>query len=597
MTRVWHYLKPNHRSETIHSCIFFDCETVDDIQPDGRELKRLVFGWGAAVRRRDKDKWSDPVWARFTRGKQFWRWVDGRCLDRQCTYVWAHNQSFDFIASGGFDHLPKLGWKIIDAIIDSPPLIIRYRKGTRKLIVVDTLNIWRMSLAELGEKIGLAKGVMPDKWDNVSASDAYCRNDVDIIMRAVLGWSDWLRHNDMGGFCLTAASQAMRTFRHKYMQDRILIDCHPDALTLARAAYHGGRTECGYIGRVPKETALVDVNSMYPYVMRHNRYPLRLRSVRNDLDVRSLHEIMQEFCVIAHVRVGVTSPALPFKVNGKLVFPVGEYDTHVSTPECEYLIERNELLKVHTVAVYDHGRPFQQFVDDLYGQRLEAKRNGDVIESNHIKLLLNAFYGKWGQNGCKWETVGTSTERGIRFSLDVDGQTGEITRKREFAGLIQEKRLIAESRESHPAIAAHVTAYARLVLWALIRQVPAEDYYYCDTDSLLISRERLETFRDVLDEENLGSLKKVHEYKDVTIYGCKDYIVDGKQVTKGIRRDAQQLDHGRYVQTKWDSIRGMLRSNAINCPVSRRVIRNLRRSYDKGVVSSTGFVVPFHLFT
>jgi hypothetical protein len=48
-----HYIKRNDRSETLHNCVFYDCETRPEVDAEGVTKHVLVFGWAAWTRRMD----------------------------------------------------------------------------------------------------------------------------------------------------------------------------------------------------------------------------------------------------------------------------------------------------------------------------------------------------------------------------------------------------------------------------------------------------------------------------------------------------------------------------------------------------------------
>jgi hypothetical protein len=510
-------------------------------------------------------------------------------------YVWAHNAYFDYSTSYGSSNVTGLGWNLSNAIIDSPPFVMKYSRLNAKLVLVDTLNIWRMSLQRLGNLSGLEKLSMPPTWSGSEADDEYCRRDVEIIMRAVCNWSDFLRDEDMGKFCLTVASQAMQTFRHRYLKENILIDADTKALSIARASYHGGRVECNYIGVLSGPLYLLDINSLYPYVMATYEFPAKLVATAIQPSLIEVRHIVERYLCCARITVETAFPMVPRVADGKLTFPVGRFDAHITTPELIYLLEHEQMLEVAEIAIYEKSRPFVHFVQDLYQRRVNARANGNLVEAEHYKLLLNSFSGKWGQNGIKWVTVDRTNDAGTKFWPVVDADSRAVVNYRQWDGLIQRKDTFPESRESHPAIAAHITAYGRMVLWALMRKIPPKHYFYCDTDSVLVSEQGFEHVEESISNVVLGGLKLVGKYSQGAIYGCKDYVLDGIRVCKGIRQQAVEIKPNTYRQEKWVGFRTALHKGWLDGPRTLQITKTLRRRYDKGVVGDDGFVLPLHL--
>lgn len=589
-----HYVRENSRSETIYQCVWYDCETRGVTDAEGITRHELVFGWAAYSRRYKDGRWSKAKWLRFTRGYDLWKWITSLTKNKRSLYVWAHNQTFDWCASSASYSLDRLNWTLRKAIVDAPPFVMEYLRKGRRIVLADTLNIWRMSLAEMGKLTGLVKLEMPLVWTGKPSDDSYCRRDVEIIMRAVQEWADFLRNEDLGKFCLTVASQAMQTFRHRDLSDRILIESDPQSLRIARAAYHGGRVECFYIGPLRGPLYMLDINSLYPFCMREFTYPLRLIGTFTQPPIIDVVDMLQRFRVCAHVTLRTTEPIVPVKENGKLIFPTGTFDAYVSTPELEYLLKHQQVLNVQSIAVYEEGRPFLHFVENLYQRKVKASIDGNKVEAGHYKLLLNSFSGKWGQNGIKWTTIGRTRKRDISFYRSIDIDTNRVTNYRRFNGLVQRRDTFPESRESHPAIAAHITSYGRMVLWALMRKIPPKHNFYCDTDSILVTPEGFEHIKDAVSDVALGGLKIVGKFTDGVIYGCKDYVLGGIRTCKGIRDQAVESQPGSYRQQKWVGFRGALRNGWLDAPRCMDVNKVLRRVYTKGVVQSDGFVLPFH---
>lgn len=614
--RRWHYLKTNDQNETIHRCIFVDTETTQIELNKGYTGHKLGFGWAAFTRRNTKGAWTKPEWKRFTHLEDFWLWAMSHTCPKEKTWVWCHNSSFDYPVLDAFRHLPNLGWVLKSAIIDAPPTIVRYdmnrycdpqckspehtdeckkrRKKAKTIVLCDTLNIWRMSLVELGKRIGLEKLTMPEKWGQTENDDYYCRRDVEIIYKSVTEWTDFLRKNDMGGFCPTIAAQSMRSYRHRWMHNRILIDAHGPALDISRKCYHGGRCEAGFIGTSRGDFYLLDVNSMYPFVMSYAEMPVRFKGYTTCINPGGLRTLLQKYCLCAHVRLNTELPAFPIVHNGKLCFPIGRFDAYISTPEIEYALAHKCVEEVYACASYDKAVAFAGFANDLYSYKEAASRVGDVIEARHWKLILNSFYGKWGQNGRKWTKVGTCDPKEFVRWRDVNAQTRKVSIRRKFGGIIFEMAEEDESTHSHPAIAAHITAHARMVLWTLIEKVLPTEYFYCDTDSLLVNQSGFDKLAECLDNHKLGGLKLVKHVQNITINGCKDYVLDSEKTLKGINRKAVCLDEKTYVQTRWSSLRGLLADGSLNMPRTIDITKTLTGSYDKGVVGPGGLVSPLH---
>jgi hypothetical protein len=478
-------------------------------------------------------------------------------------------------------------------VLDAPPLIVTLRKRTRVLKLMDTLNWWRVPLRTLGDSVGLPKLDMPAPNAPRWMWDTYNRRDVEIMIRAVTRWLDFLASEDMGGFAPTLASQAFRAYRHRFMGHPILIDDHEAALPAARSAYHGGRCEAFRVGEYTGKFTLLDVNSMYPYVMRKYRYPSVLRWASRRVDATELRTLCAHHCVIADVDLDTTEPVFPAKRHGKLTFPVGRFSATLTTEEIRYALKHRWVVKVHFVAAYTAEPLFRAFVSEMYARRLEADKAGDSLTAYLFKILLNSLYGKFGQRGMVWDKVRDTKDIDPDTWTEIDMTTHRVESYRRVLGQVQILRHEPESLYSHPAIAAHVTANARLYLWSLIRKAGSKHVYYSDTDSLLVDDVGADNLRTLVHPTRLGKLKREGVYDSIDIRGAKDYRFGARSKTKGIRKGATLVAPDTYEQEKWSGLRGALRSGVLDMPTIELVRKHLHRSYDKGVVGSDGWVSPF----
>jgi len=170
-----------------------------------------------------------------------------------------------------------------------------------------------------------------------------------------------------------------------------------------------------------------------------------------------------------------------------------------------------------------------------------------------------------------------------------------VTRIRYLLGEVFELKGYCEAFDSFPAIAAHVTAYGRMHLWGLMQKAKVKNYFYCDTDSVMVNEQGRANLTKYLNETQIGALKEENQSDVVLIRGLKDYTFGVKNVTKGIRRNAKKLDSDTYQQEQWPTFRGLLKSGDVNIYKVKKTIKHLSRQYTKGTVCDSGIVKPFVL--
>lgn len=595
VSRFCHYVKDNKSSETIHHCLFIDCET-DQVECGKGEVKHtLRFGWACYQRRDSRLKWRNPDWTKFTTHDELYDFILRKIQSKIKLYVFVHNSNFDYPVLRLFEWFDNIGAKMGVAVLSGPPTIVRYRYKTATIVLLDTLNIWRVPLEKIGKIVDCRKLPMPDKNDKQEQWDEYGRRDVEIIRRAITKWADFLMLNDFGGFAPTLAGQSMRLYRHRFLTTGIAIHNNEKALELERNCYHGGRNECFFIGHKQGRFKLLDINSMYPFVMGTNRFPHRLKRTYDLPKTEHVRYLLSQQLLCGKFLLVSNVPAYPVVKDSKLIFPVGEYDAYLTTPEIEYALEHNHIKKCYQLASYDGANIFASFIDYLYNKRLQAENESAPTDAYLYKKLMNSHYGKWGQRGYRTEFMGNAKDKAWRVDTIIDGQTGKPIKRRQLGNRIEYQYEEGSAKDAFPAIAAHVTAYARMYLFRLIQRIGIGNVFYCDTDSILTNSHGVSKLKSYIHASRLGGLKIEGSYKSITIYGCKDYQFDDKERHKGVKSKAQWLTSNSVKQDRWDNLRGMLRNGRIHEPHTKTITKTLHRNYTKGIMAVNGIVEPIQL--
>lgn len=588
-----HYLAPLKTARYPRELMAFDCETVPRRIDDDTVEHRLLFGWVCYSRWVNESQWSDPIWHRFETGPELWEWVADTARPKQSTFIYAHNVNFDWQATSMLQVLPTMGWVCDQAILEDPPNAFRYRKGDKTLRLLDSFNYFYASLKDIGNRIGLPKLDMPDDWQSDELSDTYCQRDALIVLVAIQQWIAWLREHRLGSLAISLAAQSMKAYRYRFMTEPIFIDDNDKARAIERRSYCGGRVEAWQVGTPVDSVTSLDINSMYPHLMREHTYPTKLYGVYKDIRFSEMDRWRKRYLMAAHVELDTDEPVYPLRADNKLLFPTGRFRTTLCTPELLHAYDAGRVVRITQAALYEHAHIFRDYMDELYALRLEAMATGDDTAVYFLKKLINSLYGKWAQRGGHEEIIGYTDDLSLRVEDEIDLDTGERFRIRYIGGVITRRELTTESRESFPAISSHVTSYGRLLLWRLMQKAGIEHVYYLDTDSLHVDQFGLWNLLDEIDPTRLGALKVEKCISRAIYYGPKDYCLDGVQRTKGVRARATEVSRGVYEQEQFVSLRGACSRQWSGGPLVRRSRKNLSRVYSKGTVDATGRALPF----
>ncbi len=582
---------PNSQNKTNRNnpehFLFFDTETQQEFTRKmiGKKtykvvINKLDIGWACYY----NAELGTEEWRYFETIKEFYTFVS-RCITlsgKKQLWIIAHNIVFDniitdiwtFLEDKKFesDFIHSKGMVFIQTLKRYEPKLRKDKKGNmvrklnKKILLVNNGNIFPAKLETIGQVVGFPKLEIDFKKCTKEELKIYCKRDVEILVEFWKSWIKFISDNELGNLKFTISSQSMEAFKKKFCKNFIVIDNDMKNLDFERLSYFGGRTEIFYKGKVNKKIHYYDVNSMYPHVMREFVYPTEFKYFKNNPELWYVEEkIKKGMCIIAECYIETeTNNCYPVKENGTLLFPLGKFKTYLATPEVVEGLKNGDIKSFGRVSFYKASNIFKDYIDFFYNFRLELKKAGNPQEKM-VKLFLNSLYGKFGQKMDKWIKTTLEEIEMLVPSFDLDmwimdefkipkivmnGQ--DMTPKIRYIGT--ELQMSGEEEEgniSFPAIASHVTSYARLIIWEGIKwcKVNNETFYYCDTDSMFIDGELPNT---LVDPNTLGKFKVEHIYENgVEFMNLKNYCPlneKGEKVVQTDKLDYISIDEVKYVK-------------------------------------------------
>ena len=468
----------------------------------------------------------------------------------------AHNWDFDasVLRIGSSENMERYGYTIdVESSICPPTgqgyapfFLVLTLSDQRKVELVCNTNFFKNSLADLGESIGFEKWEMPD----VDATDsllAYCARDVEVMRRA---W--FMLFDFVSGFGttpgLTLAMCGNRIFRSAFYDDEWgaqgseHIEFVRDA---EKEAYHGGRTDTLWKGQPTTDSPIrrYDVNSLYPSIMR-DPVPVRYEGRVIPAAIGSKGYIML-------IQATLSIPDTPLgdlglegmMIDGKLIFPRGNFTLWLWQPLYEIAERMGWIVNVKRVFAYRSETIMRGFVDKLYADRMEYRKEGNKAYDLFTKLTMNSVYGKFGQRRmAEWERVEDVVEKrvlqglGERFTAVYDNAIGEAHYWKLGSELYRMIPIIGElAAGSVCSIAGYITAAGRARVWEAMEAVvnSGGQVYMCDTDSVVCD---VELPRAMVSESKLGKWKLESELpaSECVFVAPKHYRMERWKI-KGIR--------------------------------------------------------------
>lgn len=596
MNRFEHYLKDNKTCKLPSRIIIFDTETFVKELKDGYFEHKLKLGWLAYIRTWNRWKNIKIDYFYFEKVDEFWDFVFSK-LKKHCRlYLIAHNVDFDFRVLRGFEYLLKNKFKILKVLDNYNVVIYKFRRSDKTIQVLDSMNWFRGTLEELGKSVGIEKKEIDFNNCTKEELKEYCKRDVEILVKAFCDYVKFIKSNDLGTFAVSISSQALNAFRHKFMRHKIWIHNNKKAIELERKAFSGGRNECFFIGKMEGQNFyMLDVNSMYGFIMRQFEYPIRLKYYTEKGNLQMINYLINKYCIIAHVLLQTKENIFAKKMNEGTIYPIGRFDTYLTTEEIKYALEKKYIKKVYEVAIYEKAKIFEHYVNFFWQERKKYEREGNKSFAYLCKLYLNSLFGKFGQKNYVFKNIAKINKQAYEQFEEYDIDEKRFRTFRIIGNKVQEKIKEVEAFNSFVAIAAHITANARIYLYWLMKAAGAGNVYYCDTDSLIVNEEGKRRLERWIDENKLGYLKIEARGNRIEIRELKDYSFANINKIKGIKKHAKKIDENTYEQFKHLRLAESLRNNALNKVIWKKEIVNLRRIYKKGRVRADGWVETIKL--
>lgn len=462
---------------------------------------------------------------------------------KRTAYFYAHNAQYDWLALKPA-HCPEAVTYsnnpfILDFIIEGRP--------AGKLI--DTLGLFRGSLAAIGDAIGNPKHATPE-WlkqeryaptrEELDEAEHYMIQDAAVLRDYLLKLREKMHEYGIGTRRIITAGQLGISHLLQRASDEPNADglfADPRTHTLwptthsdrIREAVRAGRVQVLTTGRI-EHADYLDLNSHYPDTLRRMRIP--------DLRTETLWEGDEaEMLLVEHLpqlgvsHVEITTAEHPY---GVLPIRLSEEETDYPRHRCTlkgtwthaelsaaiargYHIEKTWwTLTWQTLPTNPFSRPLNEL--------LTRKETATGFERHFLKMLLNSSIGKFAQlrerRQWQWKPIDDAPQ------LLADGWRAVDEHGRER---LYERVLWTEEPRWHaPILNALVTAEARLTLLRLMEELPPGSVHYTDTDGLIVTHgadeEPLKTGRFKYSTIS-GELKQTHTDVPALIWSKKSYSI------------------------------------------------------------------------
>jgi hypothetical protein len=570
-----HYVRSNERSASPRCYVYLDTE-AHRAPVDGGERQTWRLACTAHDHRRDgPDNWRDPERARHETPEQLWDWVTARCkVGERCVLV-AHNLGYDLRISRAFYLLPALGWHADRVRIEDQSTMIRWRNGKRTLLMVDSLNWIPAPLAAIGDDLGMPKPDLPDEDDSDAAWWARCEADVTILRAAWRHVLAWCREQDCGMWQPSGAAQAWSCWRHRFMTHRVLVWPDADLRALERRACWAGRAEAWRVGTFDAGPYVEwDHVTQYLRIAEDYELPVSYGGYDTRPSLERALELADRIAVLSRCTVTTDVPTVPTELDGRIVWPVGRFDTVLWDCELRMALDAGARVDVHELHGYERAPALSEFARWLTPFAVGETPDVHPLTRRVAKHWSRALIGRFGVRYRQWNDYGDRLGDDVALHHVTDGTTGERFRLLMLADRALREGEPIEGENAVPSLLGYVMAVSRVQLWAAMTCAGLGNVLHVDTDGLIVTPAGDRRLRD----RKLPGLRRKRAWSSLEVLGTRQLVLGGQLRIAGVSRASAREGVRTFAGDVWSTLGGDLAgadAGAVTVTARRWVLREL----------------------
>lgn len=377
----------------------------------------------------------------------------------------------------------------------------------------------------------------------------YVSNDTEIMARALaMRKAQGLNKMTIGADALASYKRIIT--KEKFEQLFPILDYDTDSFL--RNAYHGGWTYVNpkYQGKDLGKGYVLDVNSLYPSVMRNKEYP-----IGKPIYFEGQYEEDEEYPLYIQ-RFSCTFKIKPnhlpmIQLKGNYMYNPTEYLTEsedvtemtMCDVDLKLFLEQYDVYDIRYYNGYKFRKQadlFTQYIDSWY----KVKEVSQGAERTIAKLMLNNLYGKFATNPKVTDKEPVLENGVIKYKIH--------------------ETIVKDS--IYVPIGIWCTAYARD---KTIRtaQLVYDDFVYADTDSLhCLGNEIADVLKPLVHETKLGYWKNESNFDRARFLKAKTYIEDNKET--GLLVKCAGMPDAIKEKVTWDNFKVGFKSLGKLIPVN-----------------------------
>lgn len=550
------WVRRNDTARQPNAHLVFDTEAFRTVTPSGETQTFRCAVAAFTHRLTNADPWEPTKWARFESAEDLWGWVHRLKKGHGRIVVVAHNLAYDVRISAAMPILTGLGWTMEPPNIGPHRATFRFTMGRRSLVMIDSLNWLPYGLEKVGALAGHPKLPLPADDDSAEDWFARCTRDVEILHDAWFRILRWVEKEDLGTWQRTGAGMAATAWRHQHLTHRVWVHPFPAVRAAEREAAWCGRAEAWKVGVLPGGPWCEwDLRAAYGRIMAECEVPTIFRRRLERPSAKSLCVARRGHAVLGRVKVTTESPCVPYRGNGRVLWPVGTFETVLWDHEWALVEEAGGTVDVAEAWIYDRGPALRDFAEWGLSWVDPGRPDWDPIIALTAKHFLRAIVGKFGTRYWDWVESGEPPEHEFALVRNLDPTHPECKWGFTLGGQHYLQGPVTDSDQSCPQLLSWIQAETRVRLWRAIQRVGAEHVAYVDTDGLIVDQagdHAMATWGD----DRWGAKGT---YDSVEILATRRIVLNGVLKASGVPKGAAQRPDGTWEADLWPEMATSLR--------------------------------------
>lgn len=592
--RKWHNIRTNEMTRIPQRHVFVDTEAHREWR-NGVDTQEWRCGVAIfAQRRRDGEYDTDS--RDYLSPKDLWRDVSDFTSSNGRTVVWAHNLGYDIRIADMFTILPAIGWALVGHNIASRGTWLEWRRDGTTLILCDSFSIFPTSMERVGVWFGLGKPELPDESDEMGVWLDRCRADCRILATAVLGYLAWLKSEDMGNWQVTGNGQAWATFRHKFLTHKLTVHSEKDVLEKERRALWAGRCEAYWHGEYKDGFVYeYDFKNSYPAIARDYEVPVKYVGVIENAEGIWRAMKVNHTDVLVECVVETTVPVVPAEADGRILWPVGRFETVLWGPEVRAAVAAGATVSPVRAWAYRTAPALQAWGEWIL---TELERDDQAVPEWQRAILKHwsrSLIGRMAMSYKGWSSAGEMPFESVHAGVMEDEETGDAQEYIQIGSVVWLCDGKMEWKHSMPMITGYIQSVARVQLWDVLRMMPERSVLYADTDSVFVTEIDREEVERVIASIPGCTMRLKRVWDGIAIYGPRQIITGAEVRIAGIPKRAEKLGGGSFKGEVWESVATALSFGRTSSVLVRDRTWTVAGTDRRRQEGENGFTEPFML--